>query len=37
MDNTNETFQRFGKSFQQLTVETVKAFFKDSVKSKFKL
>ena len=32
-----EKIERFGKSFQQLTVETVKAFFKDSVKSKFKL
>ena len=32
-----EKIERFGKSFQQLTVETVKAFVKDSVKSKFKL
>ena len=32
-----EKIEKFGKSFQQLTVETVKAFVKDSVKSKFKL
>ena len=32
-----EKIERFGKSFQQLTVETVKGFVKDSVKSKFNL
>ena len=32
-----EKIEKFGKSFDQLTVETVKNFLKDSVKSKFKI
>jgi transaldolase len=32
-----EKIESFGKSFNQLTVETVKNFLKDSVKSKFKI
>ena len=32
-----EKIQRFGKSFNQLTLETVKAFLIDSKKSKFKI
>ena len=32
-----EKIEKFGKSFKQLTVETVKAFLVDSKKSKFKL
>ena len=32
-----EKIEDFGKSFKQLTVETVKAFLKDSKKSKFKI
>ena len=32
-----EKIQRFGKSFNQLTTETVKAFLTDSKKSKFKI
>ena len=32
-----EKIQRFGKSFDQLTKETVKAFLVDSNKSKFKI
>jgi transaldolase len=32
-----EKIENFGKSFDQLTVETVKNFLKDSVKSKFKI
>jgi transaldolase len=30
-----EKIERFGKSFDQLTKETVKAFLNDSIKSKF--
>ena len=32
-----EKIQKFGKSYNQLTTETVKAFLKDSKKSKFKI
>ena len=32
-----EKIETFGKSLQQLTVETVKAFIKDSIKSNFKI
>ena len=32
-----EKIQNFGKSFNQLTIETVKAFLTDSKKSKFKI
>ena len=32
-----EKIEKFGKSFKQLTVETVKAFLTDSKKSKFKI
>ena len=32
-----EKIQKFGKSFDQLTQETVKAFLIDSKKSKFKI
>tara|TARA_B100000963_G_scaffold3532_1_gene2714 strand:+ start:3058 stop:3756 length:699 start_codon:yes stop_codon:yes gene_type:complete len=32
-----EKIQKFGKSFNQLTVETVKTFLEDSKKSKFKI
>ena len=32
-----EKIQNFGKSFNQLTTETVKAFLVDSKKSKFKI
>ena len=32
-----EKIEKFGKSFNQLTIETVKAFLVDSKKSKFKL
>ena len=33
-----EIFEKFGeKSFNQLTIETVKAFLKDSTKSNFKI
>ena len=32
-----EKIEKFGKSFKQLTIETVKAFLKDSKKSKFKI
>ena len=32
-----EKIQKFGKSFNQLTLETVKAFLIDSKKSKFKI
>ena len=32
-----EKIEKFGKSFNQLTVETVKAFLIDSKKSNFKL
>ncbi len=32
-----EKIQKFGKSFNQLTIETVKAFLVDSKKSKFKI
>ena len=32
-----EKIQKFGKSFKQLTIETVKAFLIDSKKSKFKI
>ena len=32
-----EKIQKFGKSFSQLTIETVKAFLTDSKKSKFKI
>ena len=32
-----EKIEKFGKSFKQLTVETVKAFLADSKKSKFKI
>ncbi len=35
--NLIEKIEKFGKSFNQLTVETVKAFLVDSKKSKFKL
>ena len=34
---TIEKIQNFGKTFEQLTVETVKAFLLDSKKSKFKI
>ena len=34
---TVDKIQNFGKSFNQLTVETVKAFLVDSIKSKFKI
>ena len=32
-----EKIEKFGKSFEQLTKETVKAFLVDSKKSKFKI
>jgi len=32
-----EKIEKFGKSFSQLTVETVKAFLIDSKKSRFKI
>ena len=32
-----EKIQNFGKSFNKLTVETVKAFLADSKKSKFRI
>ena len=32
-----EKIEKFGKSFERLTLETVKAFLKDSKKSKFKI
>ena len=32
-----EKIDKFGKSFEQLTIETVKAFLADSKKSKFKI
>ena len=32
-----EKIQKFGKSFEKLTIETVKAFLIDSKKSKFKI
>ena len=32
-----EKIEKFGKSFDQLTIETVKAFLTDSKKSKFKI
>ena len=32
-----EKIERFGKSFEQLTKETVKSFLIDSKKSKFKI
>jgi transaldolase len=32
-----EKIEKFGKSFNQLTIETVKAFLIDSGKSKFKI
>ena len=32
-----EKIEKFGKSFDQLTIETVKNFLKDSVKSKFEI
>ena len=35
--NLIEKIEKFGKSFNQLTVETVKAFLVDSKKSKFKI
>ena len=35
--NLIEKIEKFGKSFNQLTVETVKAFLNDSKKSKFKI
>ena len=35
--NIIEKIQKFGKSFNQLTVETVKTFLEDSKKSKFKI
>jgi len=35
--STIEKIEKFGKSFDQLTKETVKAFLKDSKKSKFKI
>jgi transaldolase len=34
---TIEKIENFGKSFDQLTKETVKAFLVDSKKSKFKI
>ena len=35
MNNIIEKIEKFGKSFDQLTKETVKAFLIDSKKSKF--
>tara|TARA_Y100000816_G_C25796065_1_gene417046 strand:- start:47 stop:646 length:600 start_codon:yes stop_codon:yes gene_type:complete len=35
--NIIEKIQKFGKSFNQLTVETVKTFLQDSKKSRFKI
>jgi transaldolase len=32
-----EKIEKFGKSFQKLTLETVKAFLVDSKKSRFKI
>ena len=32
-----EKIEKFGKSFSQLSTETVKGFLKDSKKSKFKI
>jgi transaldolase len=32
-----EKIEKFGKSFQKLTTETVKAFLADSKKSRFKI
>ena len=32
-----EKIEKFGKSFNQLTIDTVKAFLKDSKKSNFKI
>ena len=34
---TIEKIEKFGKSFNQLTLETVKGFLTDSLKSKFKI
>ena len=34
---TIEKIEKFGKSFDQLTKETVKAFLTDSIKSKFSI
>jgi len=35
--NTIEKIENFGKSFNQLTIETVKGFLADSIKSNFKI
>ena len=35
--NIIEKIEKFGKSYQQLTTETVKTFLDDSNKSKFKI
>ena len=35
--NIIEKIEKFGKSYQKLTTETVKAFLIDSKKSKFKI
>ncbi len=32
-----EKFEKFGKSFDQLTIDTVKGFLSDSIKSKFRI
>ena len=32
-----EKIEKFGKTFNQLTIETVKGFLEDSKKSKFKI
>ena len=32
-----QKIEKFGKNFEQLTKETVKAFYEDSIKSKFKI
>ena len=37
MEHTSETFQRFGKSFQDLTNETVKTFYKDAITAGFNI
>jgi transaldolase len=35
--STIEKIEKFGKSFDQLTIETVKAFYKDAKSANFKI
>ena len=37
ISNVDHNFYNFGKSFNQLTKDTVKAFLEDSKKSKFQI